>query len=451
LAWRIAAWVAVAVGILSLVWTLSRGAWVAAIVSVVIVAAVFVLRRRSSAKLSGAWQIAIVVAILVVGAALTPTFARRAAVLVDPGSTTASWRLSTWRSSVAMTAARPFLGYGPNNFHFAYPAFQAPRQVDGRRGYPIVESAHNLELDTATSFGVPGLILLLLAGGLVAVIVARTAPHRASSPDLPVALGAALLAGTIALQFHYVTMDTGPLLAVVLAGIVCADPAIAALDAGSVGPGSQRALQAVRWTAFVGFALFGAIAVGALGLVAADMAEQRASTLAQRGAPWSVIRVELTRAEALAPWEVQIVRGRGTVATQVLTQRFDTAAASDGMRAFDAALAATPADAVLAAERANLLLAAGIGGKDPRLLEESAAAFEAAQRMDPNTGISLAGSAAAHFALGRTAQAITEFERAVRLSPRYAPAWRNLARAYKSVGRARDSRLATERANRWSQ
>jgi tetratricopeptide (TPR) repeat protein len=110
----------------------------------------------------------------------------------------------------------------------------------------------------------------------------------------------------------------------------------------------------------------------------------------------------------------------------------------------------TPNDAVLAAERANLLLSAGAVAKDRRLLEEAGAAFAAAERMDPNTGVSLAGEASALMALGHTREAIAEFERAVKLSPRYGLAWRNLQRAYNAVGREAEARRAGDKARKWS-
>jgi tetratricopeptide (TPR) repeat protein len=191
-------------------------------------------------------------------------------------------------------------------------------------------------------------------------------------------------------------------------------------------------------------------ALAALGLVLADTAALRAMGLARAGAQWPTTRAELSRAESLAPWEPQVVRARGTAATQVLTKRFDAVAAVDGMRAFDAASSAVPHDAVLASERANLLLTAGIASKDRRLIEEAAGAFADAQRMDPNTGVSLAGRASALWALGRADEALATFERAVRLSPRYGPAWRNLARVYKALGREKDARLAGYKAEKWS-
>ena len=447
---RVLAWIGVALGMLSLVWTLSRGAWLAAMIAIVLAGCVLVWRIRPGTRTGLSWRVGVVALILVLGILLTPTFLHRASVLVDPTSSTASWRLSTWRSSVTMTMARPFLGYGPNNFHFAYPRFEAPGQIDGRRGYPIVESAHNLELDTATSFGVLGLLLLATAGILSAIVVVRSMRAKDADWALGLALGISLFAGVVALQFHYVTMDTGPLLALVLAGIVDAESRLRE-GAAAEEPIGSAPVATVRWTSAALACVYLLVSFAALGLVGADRADQRAVDLASMGAPWRIVSAELSRGEQLAPWEAQVIRARGTVATQVLVKRFDPVAAADGMKAFDAALAMTPDDAVLAAERANLLLAAGVAGRDPTLLRESADAFGSAARMDPNTGVSIVGRATALLALGNTVQAITELRRGLALSPRYAYGWRSLERAYTKVHQPLLAKRAAWLAKKWSQ
>jgi O-antigen ligase/Flp pilus assembly protein TadD len=444
--WRVAAWAATGLASVSLILTLSRGAWLAAIVAVVLGGVLFVWRGHlvtvRTMLIAGA-----AIVVLVVALSLTPAVAGRAAKLVDAKSPTAVWRFSTWESAAAMSLARPFLGFGPNTFHLAYPAFQAPGQVDGKRGYPIVEAAHNLELDTATSFGIPGLLLLVLVGFLAISAAVRATAVGGRDGALGIALGVALASAVVSLQFHYVTMDLGPILAVVLAGLVYLDARIhTAETAPATGPASEAV--ATRW-ALVGLGVaYAIVAVGALGVAAADGAAARASQLVAAGAPWEIVSAQLTQAEALAPWETQITRARGTVATAAVMRRFDEVAAADGMRAFDRSLAATPGDAVLAAERANLLLVAGISSRNRTLLARAADAFSSAQRMDPNTGVSLAGQGSALLALGRIAEATPILERAVALSPRYKLGWENLGQAYKRLGRTKEAKHAAWQAGR---
>jgi O-antigen ligase len=436
--WRAAASASATLAVISLAWTLSRGAWLGAIVSALLCGALVVWQRgRFSPRQIGVALVGLAV-VLALGVALTPTFASRAATLFDTRSTTASWRLSTWRSAARMTAARPFLGFGPNTFRLAYPGFQSPGQIDGRNGYQIVEAAHNLEFDTSTSFGVAGLLALLAVMGLACATVFREVRRDGIGDGLTASIGIALAGGVVALQFHYLTMDTAPLVAVLLAGLVVADSRQTA-DESSL---SSSAALAGRIAAGVLAGLYLVAAGLSAGLVAADRNAALAEQLARRGAAWNSVDGPLSRAEALAFWEPQIQRSRGTAATTILIKRFDGPAAVSGIRALDAVARATPEDAIVAAERANLLLAAGLAGKDRALLGRAVEAFAIVERMDPNTGVPIAGRATALLALGRTSEAITAFERAVELSPRYKIAWRNLARAYRIAGRTADAEKA---------
>jgi O-antigen ligase len=446
--WRIAAWFATGLASVSLVLTLSRGAWLAAIVAVVLGVGLLVWRGHMLTARTALIGVAAIV-VLVVALSLTPAVAGRAARLVDAKSPTAVWRFSTWESAAKMSLARPFLGYGPNTFHLAYPAFQAPGQVDGKRGYPIVEAAHNLELDTSTSFGIPGLLLLAVIGVLAIVVAVRVSAVGGGDGALAIALGVALASAVVSLQFHYVTMDLGPIMAVVLGGLVALDARVRPAEtAASQATSSASGPVGARWALAALGVAYAIVAVGAMGVTAADVAVARASQLVAAGAPWGPVSAQLSRAEALAPWETQIVRARGTVATAAVMRRFDEVAAADGMRAFDRALAMTPGDAVLAAERANLLLVAGMSSRNKTLLGRAADAFASAEKMDPNTGVSLAGQGSALLALGQTAEATPILERAVALSPRYKLGWENLAQAYKRLGRAKEAKHAAWQAGR---
>jgi O-antigen ligase/Flp pilus assembly protein TadD len=464
--WRVTAWIACAAGALSLVWTLSRGAWLAAIAVALVGAVTYAWTRRKRWN-SGAlaqrrvvWIAGAAVVALAVAVAFTPTFVARASKLFDSGSTTGAWRLSTWRSAAEMTLARPFLGFGPNQFRYAYPQFQAPGQIDGRTGYPVVESAHNLFADTGTSFGLLGLVALLVAGAFSARVAYRSlagvpegggsSDSRSAEREVPAfALALGLLGGAVALQFHYVTMDTGPLLALGLAGLVVREADVGRDTGSAQGAESPAGLRSATWAAAAMAMLYLGVAVGVGGLLGADRALARAETMVRAGAPWKTVSAQLAQAEALARWEAQVVRARGTLATAVVAKRFDSVAAIDGIRALDAASAMTPADAVLAAERGNLLLAAGAAAKNRELLGRAIDAFSEAEKMDPNTGIAMAGRASALLALHRLDEAIALFQRALKLSPRYSQGWRNLAIAYRNAGRDREAKNADWRAKHW--
>lgn len=109
-----------------------------------------------------------------------------------------------WRDSLAMTAARPLMGFGPETYLSAFAPYQSE---DLSRLFPDYhhESPHNLALDALTSMGVPGLLLLAAWGALIWRSMKST-----RDPDFAQPLGAALLASAIASLFSAASL--GPIL-----------------------------------------------------------------------------------------------------------------------------------------------------------------------------------------------------------------------------------------------
>jgi O-antigen ligase len=107
-------------------------------------------------------------------------------------------RLLLWRDSLSMAAARPALGYGPENFIAAFPPFQS---VALSRAYPDFyhESPHNFILDALIAQGIPGAVLLLA----VLVLGVAAGIRRRDLALLP-----ALAAAIVAHQFSVLTAPT---------------------------------------------------------------------------------------------------------------------------------------------------------------------------------------------------------------------------------------------------
>lgn len=437
--WRWLAGGSAAFGIIGLLWALSRGAWVAAIVVVALwpVLTLWAGRNRALVTRIGI-GLAIAIVLAGAGAAITPGFAKRAANIVDVSSRTAKWRVSAWRSSWEMTLDRPFLGHGPNVFRFAYPRYQAPNQISGKGGYRVVESAHNVFLDTSTSFGLPGLAILGVLFVLVGTAAMRSLADERDGLGIGPTAFVALFGGLVAVQFHYVTMDTGPVMAVLTAFIASGEAQRRQTEADTLPAYVTPALAA-------GAALFAVATFAGVGLMAADIAASNGAAAAKANVPWAVARAELRRAAALAPWEPQMRRAEGTAATVRVVQRNESAPLDDGVAAFDDVMRVTPLDLIVAAERANLLLAVGIKTEDRALIQRAAEGFEYVAERDPNTGIPRAGMATSLLALGRTEEAIAEFEVALERSPRDQTALSNLARAYERVGRVEDATQVRKR------
>ncbi|NTU72410.1 MAG: O-antigen ligase family protein, partial [Coriobacteriia bacterium] len=215
-AWRVAAGVSLATGGVTLAYSLSRGAWVAALIGTLAWLLVEGRRQdRATRTRFAALAIAGVLAAAVATALLVPYAASRAATLADPSSGTAGWRTAVWSRTAQMIVERPLLGFGPATFRYAFPPRRTAAMQAGESGFQIIDDPHNLLLSAGVSSGV--LALLALAWLLAEALLAAWRPRGDGAPDDSLqgpALASAIAAGATALQFHFVTIDTASLLAV---------------------------------------------------------------------------------------------------------------------------------------------------------------------------------------------------------------------------------------------
>jgi len=165
--------------------TQSRGAWLALLLAL---ALMFQRRRRGIWwALGGGTALAILL--------LVALGSQRLTTLLPAGS--AGGRLKLWRESAALLADAPLTGIGLNNFvivHGRRPEYQ------GQFVYQGFPHAHNLLLQTALDYGLPGLVAIV--GLMVALAWAawRTRQRLAGSPLSGLALGLAF--GLLAHALH---------------------------------------------------------------------------------------------------------------------------------------------------------------------------------------------------------------------------------------------------------
>lgn len=160
--------VAIMAGLLiELLHTASRGALLATMVSLGVVAALMWsdLRRRpkTSFPLAGA-----VVAAVVIGAvalAAQPRFSARLSSSARLGRTL-TLRADLWSLGVATTNGRPIVGHGPDTWIDRAPRFQDTEKIGtySPEGY-YSNGAHNLFVGQMAATGYPGLVLLLAVLG----------------------------------------------------------------------------------------------------------------------------------------------------------------------------------------------------------------------------------------------------------------------------------------------
>ncbi|MBM3493525.1 MAG: hypothetical protein FJX72_04265, partial [Armatimonadetes bacterium] len=162
-------------------------------------------RKRGHAPASGgssgaggtrARLIVMAALVLVVGlAAARPVLSRLRASRDQ--SPSARFRVMTWEGVRAMVAARPVMGSGTGAFDVRYPGY-------ARVGY--TQHAHNSFLQVAAETGVPGLALLAAMIAAVLAIGARglRSVPRADGPDHDALILAGLIAGLIGAIAHNV-------------------------------------------------------------------------------------------------------------------------------------------------------------------------------------------------------------------------------------------------------
>lgn len=434
-------------GVLVAVWTLSRGGWLGLLASLAVAVALVLVAKgtggsarstrgggpaRPSRRLlmvGGALALA-----LVVGVAAMPAAAPRAARLLETASATAEWRLTTWRSTLVLIGDHPLVGVGPNGFRGAFLKYKQPGADDGRLGYLPTESAHNAALDAGASFGIGGLFaaVALISLALYAAWVRARAGELMVAP----ALAAAVVASSVALLFHYVTLDSGSLLALVL-GVSAAWPPTPPLEPSAAEtPGPLRIVV-------IGLAASWAVVpVVAVGLLAADASAAAAVRAASSGGEW---RPSAQRAAVLAPWEPAMHRAGGRAASAA-ARGGDRSDLDAGTAAYDRAIAATPDDPAILIEAARFhLLAAAMLGDDARI-ERASGLLERSAALDPASGVPLGLLGRIALARADAEQAKGLLERSVELSPKGSAAWRDLAEARRRTGDDAGALEALQRA-----
>ena len=252
----------------------------------------------------------------------------------------------------------------------------------------------------------------------------------------------------MSLQFHFTTLDTAPLLAVLVA-LALGSAARVVSPARAPSP-SARAVAAARVTSW---ALVAVLTVGALlagGLVIADRRIAHGYALVDAGAPWAESQAAFTAATRFAPWEpaTQWALGRG--ATQAMSARGDLSAFEDSVRALESASARLPLDPLVVAQTADAYLVAGVATRDATKLTAALPFVERAIALDPENGYRWAAKGTALAGLGEADAATAAFERAVRYAPDNAQAWASLGKLYEQKGLSAKAAEAQARADELS-
>ena len=155
---RLFALAALLLGLVALVLTYSRGAWMGLVAEVAVVG--LLLAGRATRRWPPLWRRLLPLLLLLGGAALLavlvtqvePLRVRVLSLVAGRGDSSNNFRINVWMAALEMIQARPWLGIGPGNdaFNLIYPLFQQPKFN--------ALSAYSIPLELLVEAGIPGLL-----------------------------------------------------------------------------------------------------------------------------------------------------------------------------------------------------------------------------------------------------------------------------------------------------
>lgn len=438
-----------------LLYTYTRGAWLAAVMGMGAVGVAWWRRRglrpgRRAAAGLALVPLALLAAALApaaAGAVPSPGVVARLAAAGDTeiGSTAARLRLRLLESGLRMALARPILGWGPDAFGAAFPRFK-PADYTMREGLDVAPTkAHNHWLQLADTTGLVGLATYLwLLGAAARLAWRRLRPPGAGVVAL--ALAAALLAYVAQSMLAFEEPSVSWLFWLLLALLALPERRVVwwlgALSPRPSPRASGRQTAVALALAVGGTALAAALGWSAWRQVAADAAFADGEGLEARGQTVAAVAA-FQRATLLAPgWPLYHERlGRALHRLSMVDAH---------------------SDAALGAAVEELMLAGRLAPWDPMPLVDLAivyslhpslagppAAADAARRavaLDPNNPVAHRAAAEVALTLGDARGAERAANAALALVPNYGAARLALGQALRLQGRTDEAAAALRQA-----
>lgn len=390
----------------SLLLTQTRGAWLGALVGVVVFAATLNRSRHANPALGR--TLGIGAALL--GAATALVAAYKAAIGAQPlfwrvaetfaGADADGGRMLVWTESLRVLRVHPVLGVGPDNLLFGWFGVTQNAHVPLMGIDGIIADAHSYWLGVMVSSGiVAGMLLLWFVASVLWGSRRVAVPLDGQGPSSEQVAYAALWAGTaglsVALVFAVSVTPIGLFFWLALGMLLV--PAVTSVENTARRPGALRASAAIG-ALVIGLLL---VAWGGLTSLSANReyiaAESRAEQLeavrtAQRMAPWRThpVSLELTlmQYDEMAPSATTPVADR-LIAMSPLNYGYYTIKAGILLQAdpqqvvatADAGLAVYPRGLRLTAQRA---LARALLGQTDAAVSDAAMVWDASQDVVPH-------------------------------------------------------------------
>jgi O-antigen ligase len=176
--WRMFSWFLLLLGIVNLIATESRGAWVGIIISVVVAGLIRLHSMKTYRKAVEANKgtkiragiiskktvfVFLSVSILLIIMLFTIPGGRpiqRLTSAISISSDTVMLRLETWKSSLAMIKDRPLTGIGFEQMEYRFPAYETPKYAS-LAGKGVADRTHNDLLQVGVDAGIPAVLIYL--------------------------------------------------------------------------------------------------------------------------------------------------------------------------------------------------------------------------------------------------------------------------------------------------
>jgi putative inorganic carbon (HCO3(-)) transporter len=178
---RVACWFGALVIAAAIFATLTRGAWLGALVAIVTLGAGLARRHR---RKSVAVVVATIVGTVAASAALLSSTsglriveraAERATSLLQPTKGSSGTRIEIGKAAFNAIAERPLLGFGPDTFRLVFPRHKTAAYVREIGSLPVADNAHSHPIHIAVGAGIPAAVLLYAFFAVVAIRTARSA------------------------------------------------------------------------------------------------------------------------------------------------------------------------------------------------------------------------------------------------------------------------------------
>jgi len=392
--WRWTAAAALTGGLVAMVASQTRAAWVGLAASALVTAPRWwpTVRRR--------WWLFAAGAVLVIIA--TPIGPR----LVDVFEGDFRARVDEWRMGIAVVSEHPLLGVGPEGYRLAFPTVV---DADYERRYTrqaTPDRAHNGALDTAAAFGLPGLVAYVVAA---LFITSRSWRAVKSRTPLLVGMGAAIIGYLVQQQFLFPVAEID-IIFWLLAGAVVA-------NTGSMTKGTKPPVLVP--------VVLGAVSVLAMLGGVLDVVADHHVLDSQRRPSAAVAASDLAttlRPDSIRYWLVAAgARARGG----------DLDAAIGRL---DRALSISPLDPILLATKGQILLAIADSTGSGDDIGRAVMFYDQLLAGDPHNGQNLLRAGTAYALSGDFDSAEDAFVAAADLAPLSAVPFTNLARVYLTTG-----------------